>query len=412
MAEGDELVILLSQHIGAPAEACVKKGDFVKKGQVIGTAKGFVSVPIHASTSGEVIAVEPRLGTAGTKVPAVVIKADGQDAWDESLSGADPDTLTPQEIKDRIRDAGIVGMGGATFPTHVKLSPPEDKKIDYLILNGVECEPYLTADHRLMLEDPENIIQGILIIKKVLGVEKAVIGIEANKPDAIELMAKACAGRGIEVNALKVQYPQGAEKQLIYAVTGREVPSGGLPMDCGCVVQNVGTAAAVNDAVRRGIPLIERIATVSGSAVVEPKNLRIKIGQPISKLVECCGGVKGELGKVIQGGPMMGMAAVSLDVPATRGTSGILLFSEGQVLKDPEGPCVRCGNCVRACPAFILPTEVAFKTRKGLIDEAEKLNAMDCIECGSCTYICPARIPLIQYLRQAKGAIIAKRRKV
>lgn len=412
LAEGDELVILLSQHIGAPAEACVKKGDFVKKGQVIATPKGFVSVPIHASTSGEVIAVEPRLGTAGTKVPAVVIKADGQDTWDENLSGADPDTLTAQEIKDRIRDAGIVGMGGATFPTHVKLSPPEDKKIDHLILNGVECEPYLTADHRLMLEDPDNIIGGILILKKVLGVEKAIIGIEANKPDAIELMTKACAGRGIEVGALKVQYPQGAEKQLIYALTGREVPSGGLPMDCGCVVQNVGTAAAVNDAVRRGIPLIERIATVSGSAVNEPKNLRIKIGQPLGKLVEFCGGAKGELGKIIQGGPMMGMAAVSLDVPATRGTSGVLLFSEGQVLKEPEGPCVRCGNCVRACPAFILPTEIAFKTKKGMIDEAEKLNAMDCIECGSCTYICPARIPLIQYLRQAKGAIIAKRRKV
>ena len=412
LAAGDELVIHLSQHIGAPAEACVKKGDFVKKGQVIATPKGFVSVPIHSSTSGEVIAVEPRIATTGVKLPAVVIKADGEDAWDENLAGADPDTLSPQEIKDRIRDAGIVGMGGATFPTHVKLSPPEDKKIEYLILIGVECEPYLTADHRLMLEDPDNIIEGILIIKKVLGVERAIIGIEANKPDAIDLMTKACAGRGIDVGVLKVQYPQGAEKQLIYALTGREVPSGGLPMDCGCVVQNVGTAAAVNDAVRRGIPLIERVATVSGSAVAEPKNLRIKIGQPLSKLVDVCGGVKGEVGKIIQGGPMMGMAAVSLEIPANRGTSGVLLFSDGEVLKHPEGPCVRCGNCVRACPAFILPTEINNFARHGMFDQAEKLNAMDCIECGCCTYICPARIPLIQSLRQAKSAILAKRRKV
>ncbi len=412
LAEGDELVIHLSQHIGAPAEACVKKGDLVKKGQVIGTPKGFVSVPIHSSTSGEVIAVEPRIATAGTLLPAVVIKADGEDAWDEGLVGGDPETMTPDEIKDKIKDAGIVGMGGATFPTHVKLSPPEDKNIEYLILNGVECEPYLTADDRLMLEDPENIIEGVLILKKVLGVEKAIIGIEANKPEAIELMTKACAGKGVEVGALKVQYPQGAEKQLIFALTGREVPSGGLPMDCGVVVQNVGTAAAVNDAVRRGIPLIERVATVSGAAIVEPKNLRIKIGQPLSKLVEFCGGIKGELGKVIQGGPMMGMAAVSLDIPATRGTSGLLLFAEDQVLKEPEGPCVRCGNCVRACPSFILPTDIAYMARKGLVDEAEKLNAMDCIECGCCTYICPARIPLIQSLRQAKGAILAKRRKV
>ena len=415
LAEGDELVIHLSQHIGAPAEACVQKGDKVLKGQVIGTPKGFVSVPIHASTSGEVIAVEPRLDTAGNKTMAVVIKADGKDEWDPSLSGADPDKLMPQELKDRILAAGIVGMGGATFPTHVKLSPPEGKKIDYLILNGVECEPYLTADHRLMLEKPEEVVDGVLILKRILGVENAVIGIEANKPDAIEVMQKACEGKGIEVCPLQVKYPQGAEKQLIYAVTKREVPSGGLPMDCGCVVQNVGTAAAVNAAVRRGIPLIERIATVSGSAIAEPKNLLIKIGQPISKLVEFCGGVKGELGKIIQGGPMMGMAAVSMDVPVTRGTSGILLFSEGEVIREPEGPCVRCGNCVRACPAFIMPTEIAFQMRRGKVDEAEKLNVMDCIECGSCTYICPAQIPLLQFFRQAKSAIranIAKRKKV
>ncbi len=408
----EELIVPLSQHIGAPAEACVQKGDRVKKGQVVGQPKGFVSVAVHAPTSGEVVAVEPRPHPSGKALPAVVIKADGEDVWVDGIEPADPARLSVEEIRDRIRRAGIVGMGGATFPTHVKLAPPEGKIIDTLILNGVECEPYLTADHRLMLEGSEKVLSGIDILKKVLGVKRAHLGIEANKPDALALMERVCRGRGIEVVPLEVKYPQGAEKQLILAVAGREVPSGGLPMDVGAVVQNVGTAVAVDDAVTRGLPLIERICTISGPAVAEPRNLRIRVGTPLSHLVEFCGGIKGDVVKIIMGGPMMGMAQLSLDVPATRGTSGLLLFGPNDVPLRQAGPCIRCARCVQACPARIMPTTIAAYARLDLIEEAEEYCAMDCIECGCCTYTCPASIPLVQAIRYAKGAILAKRRKV
>jgi len=407
-----ELVIPLAQHIGAPAEPCVAKGDQVRKGQVIGQAKGFVSVPVHASTSGEVIAVEPRPHPYGRDLPAVVIRPDGQDAWVEGLEEADPEALTADEIRDRIRAAGIVGMGGATFPTHVKLSPPAEKPIDTVIVNGVECEPYLTADHRLMLEQTQKVLDGVAILKKVLGVQKALVGIEANKPDAIAAMQKACAGRGIEVVPLEVKYPQGAEKQLILAAVGREVPSGGLPMDVGVVVQNVGTAAAIDDAVRLGRPLIERIATVTGPCVNEPKNLRVRIGTALAHLVEACGGLKSDPAKIIMGGPMMGAAQLSLAVPATRGTSGLLLLGEQDVSLETEGPCIRCGRCVQVCPARILPTTIAAYARLDLFDEAEQFCALDCIECGCCTYICPSALALVQAIRYAKGAIMARKRKI
>jgi Na+-translocating ferredoxin:NAD+ oxidoreductase subunit C len=407
-----ELIVPLAQHIGAPATPCVAAGDVVTKGQVIGEAKGFVSVPVHAPTSGTVAAVEDRLHPMGKPLPAIVITPDGEDAWGELPAPLDLSTASVNELRDRLRDCGIVGMGGATFPAHVKLSPPEEKPIHTLILNGVECEPYLTADHRLMLEEAEKILDGIAILQKILDVKQTFLGIEANKPDAIELMTKLGAGRGIEVVPLEVKYPQGAEKQLILAIAGSEVPSGGLPMDVGVVVQNVGTCAAVADAVLRGRPLIERIATISGPGIVEPKNLRIRIGMPLVHLVEFCGGLNGEPAKIIMGGPMMGMTQLSLEVPATRGTSGLLLFTADNVPLRPEGPCIRCGRCVRACPAHILPTTIAAYARLDLFEEAEAFNAMDCIECGCCTYSCPAALPLVQAIRHAKGAILASRRKV
>ena len=408
----EELIIPLSQHIGAPAEACVAVGDKVKKGQVVGRAKGFVSVPVHASTTGEVTAIEPRPHASGRNLPAVVIAPDGEDEWVDDLAAADPEALSVEEIKDRLRDAGIVGMGGATFPAHVKLSPPGEKPIDTLILNGVECEPYLTADHRLMLETPGKVRQGIEILRKVLAVDNIYLGIEANKPDAIAQMREECAGSDIKVEALEVKYPQGAEKQLILALTGREVPSGGLPMDVGVVVQNVGTAAAIADAVTLGQPLIERICTVTGSGVNEPKNLRVRVGTPLAHLVEQCGGLDGEPSKLIMGGPMMGMAQLTLDVPATRGTSGLLIFRRGDIKVREPGPCIRCGRCVSACPAGLLPTTIAAYARLSMFDETEEFKAMDCIECGCCSFSCPSLIPLVQTLRYAKGAILEKRRKM
>jgi len=305
----------------------------------------------------------------------------------------------------------VVGMGGATFPTHVKLAPPEDKPIDTLLVNGVECEPYLTADHRLMLEEPERLLAGIAIVRRILGVGTVAIGIEANKPDAIALLTARCAGLDIAVVALAVKYPQGSEKQLIHALTGRQVPSGGLPMDVGVVVQNVATLAAVADAVLAGQPLIERLCTVTGPGVATAKNLRIRIGTPLRHLVEVCGGLTGPPGKILLGGPMMGLAQLGLEVPATRGTSGVLLLREGDLGLAAEGPCIRCARCVQACPIRLAPTTLAACTRLERFADAERGRALDCIECGSCSYICPARLPLVQSIRHAKASILARRRR-
>jgi electron transport complex protein RnfC len=405
-----ELIVPLAQHIGAPAVSCVEVGQHVAKGQEIGTAKGFVSVPVHAPTSGVISAIENRPHPWGASLPAVIIKSDGEDCWYSELQPADPGELSPEDIIEKVRQAGVVGMGGAAFPAHVKLSPPPEKNIQTLILNGVECEPYLTADHRLMLEDPERILQGVALLQYVFGSERVVVGIEANKPDAIALFEKLCAGTPVEVVPLQVKYPQGAEKQLIAAVTGREVPSGGLPMDIGVAVHNVSTAAAINDAVLLGRPLIERICTVTGPAIREPKNLRIRIGTPLSQLVDACGGLSEDPGKIILGGPMMGFTQLGFEVPAIRGTSGLLLLRQADVRLQPEGPCIRCARCVQACPMHILPTTIAAYARRDMIAEAAEYCAMDCIECGSCSYVCPAAIPLVQGIRYGKAAILAKKR--
>ncbi|RMG93819.1 MAG: electron transport complex subunit RsxC [Candidatus Dadabacteria bacterium] len=405
------LVVPLSQHIGAPARPVVKRGDRVLAGQVVGEATGFVSVPVHAPTSGKVVRVEAAPHPLGPPQPAVFLEPDGEDAWVDLPgpldAGADPD-----EIRRRIQEAGIVGMGGATFPTHVKLSPPPEFPIDTVILNGVECEPYLTADHRLMLEEPERILQGLRIILSVFGLEKGFIGIEENKPDAIDLLGRKAREAGFaEVVPLRVKYPQGAEKQLIKAVTGREVPSGQLPMAVGAVVQNVGTAAAIWDAVSAGRPLVERITTVTGDGVREPKNLRVRIGTPVRRLIEAAGGLRDEPGKLVLGGPMMGIAHHDLDVPAVKGTSGVLVLPRGRVRTAPEGPCIRCGRCVTACPMGLSPTTLRALIARDLVAEADEWNALDCIECGSCAFVCPSAIPLVQAIREAKGRVMARRRK-
>ncbi len=405
----EEMVVPLAQHIGAPAASCVEIGQNVSRGQMIGTAKGFISVPVHAPTSGKIVAVENRPHPWGTSLPAVVIKPDGEDRWSTDLQPADPNKLSPAEMIEKVRLAGVVGMGGAAFPTHVKMSPPPEKKISTLIFNGVECEPYLTADHRIMLEEPERILQGVALLQYVFGAERTVIGIEANKTDAIALLKKECADTPVEIMPLQVKYPQGAEKQLIAAVTGLEVPSGGLPMDIGVAVHNVSTAAAVTDAVLFGRPLIERICTVTGPAIREPKNLRIRIGTPLSHLVEVCGGLLEEPGKIVLGGPMMGFTQLGFEVPATRGTSGLLLLRDEDVDLQPEGPCIRCSRCVQACPMNLLPTTIAAYSRRNLLAEASEYCAMDCIECGSCSYVCPATIPLVQTIRYGKAAILAKK---
>lgn len=404
------VVIPLSQHIGAPAQAVVAKGDVVKTGQLIAQSGGFVSANIHSSVSGTVTSLDPVTDAGGVRRPAITIRVEG-DEWVDSIDRT-PDiikecNLTPQEIIAKIAAAGIVGMGGATFPTQVKLSVPPGKKAEYLIINGVECEPYLTADHRVMLERGEELLIGIRILAKALGVKQAFIGIENNKPDAIKHLTELCAKTtGVEVVPLKVQYPQGGEKQLIDAVIGRQVPSGGLPIDVGAVVQNVGTSLAVYEAVQKNKPLIERVVTVTGKSLKNPSNLLVRVGTPISALIEHCGGLPEAARKVINGGPMMGRAVANLEASVTKGTSGILMLDEKEALRPVTGNCIKCAKCVSVCPMALEPYLLSNKSKRGMFADLEPLKITDCIECGSCSYTCPAALPLLDYIRLGKAEVM------
>lgn len=401
------VVIPLSQHIGAPADAQVAIGDEVKRGQPIGSPTAFVSAPVHSSISGKVIALSDFPQPSGRLVPSVVIESDGKD--EEIPLSDDPDylNLDVNEIRERIKNAGIVGLGGAAFPTSVKLSPPKEKPVDTVILNGAECEPYLTVDHRLMVERPQDIVNGLKIIMKILGVSEGYIGIENNKPDAIKAMEAVTAGeQGIRVFSLQVKYPQGAEKMLIKSIIGREVPSKGLPMDVGVVVQNVGTALAIYEAVRYNRPLTERVVTVTGSGVREHRNLMVRIGTLISELIDQCGGLTEDAAKVIAGGPMTGFAQWSLDVPVVKGTSGILVLTQKEcVHSDEYFTCIRCSSCIDVCPMGLNPSMLSILSEKGRYEETKEYNVFDCFECGSCAYVCPSNRPMVQFIRLAKSQI-------
>jgi len=404
--------IPLQQHIGAACQPLVKPGDVVKLGQKIGEPGGFVGAPVHASVSGIVKDIRqvphPSVGSG----LAVVIENDGKDEPDDSITPGDISSMDADRIKELILEAGIVGMGGAAFPTHVKLSPPKEKPIDTVILNGAECEPYLTADHRLMLEAAEDVADGLKVIMKVLGVERAYIAIEDNKPDAVRIMTDTVKEvQGVDVTVLKTKYPQGAEKQLIYVVTGRQVPSGGLPMDVGVIVSNVGTSAAIARAIKTGMPLVERVVTVTGSGVAEPKNLMVRIGTSFMDVIQACGGFVEEPAKVISGGPMMGIGQYTLDVPVIKGTSGILVLTREEAKIPDVEPCIRCAKCVDACPMGLMPLMISAYALKEDYDNSEKFHAMDCIECGCCSYTCPAKRPLVQSIRVAKRMITARRRR-
>lgn len=398
------VTIPMIQHLGAPCKPLVKKGDRVMRGTMVGEAGGYVSAPVHASTSGKVAKVEPVDHPFGRRILSVIIEADGEDGWEEGAdTPQDYSKLPPQEKKELIFKAGLVGMGGAAFPTHVKLSPPSHKPIDTFILNGVECEPYLTADHRLMLENPEEILKGMAIIMEILGVKRGIVGIENNKPDAIKIMEeRASAFDGITVEGLRVKYPQGAEKQLIKALLGREVPSGGLPMDVGVVVHNVGTSFAVYEAVALRKPLIERVVTVAGDGITEPGNFLVRIGASIQVLLEEAG-VRPAAARLVMGGPMMGLAQYSADTMVIKGTSGILVLMDDS-LYEPHN-CIRCGSCVRACPMQLIPSELSILCEGMNFVLAREKNLLDCIECGACTFVCPAKRPIVHQVKFGKAEV-------
>lgn len=408
----NELVLFLSQHTGAPSVPVVRPGDQVKRGEKIADPGGVVSASLHAPTSGRIKAIEARYQPVQARLgDAIVLEPDGEDSM-APVTGVSLDQLTGGDIQALVREIGLVGLGGGAFPTAVKLAPPSSKPIDTYLLNGIECEPYLTADQRLMVEEPEVIVTGFRAFMKGLGVRNGIVCIEDNKPEAIEPMEKAVEPFAeIRVAVLPTKYPQGGEKQLIQAVLGREVPPPpGLPLDVGVVISNAGTAYAMGRAIMTGLPLVERVVTVTGEGVANPSNFRTLIGTPVSYLLEKAGGYQGVPGKVIMGGPMMGTALKSADVPILKGTSGILVLPVSMAPREEILPCIRCGRCVDACPMGLLPVWISAYADKGYLEDAERYRALDCIECGACSYRCPSKRPLVQSIRLAKARIMAKRR--
>jgi H+/Na+-translocating ferredoxin:NAD+ oxidoreductase subunit C len=403
--------IPISQHLGAPAVPVVQKGDEVKVGTLIAKGEAFISANIHSSVSGKVFKIDDVLDASGYKNKAIIIKVVG-DEWEESINRSDEllndISLEPKEILEKIKEMGIVGLGGATFPAHIKYMVSEERKADTLVINAVECEPYLTADHRIMLERTDEILVGIQIMMKAGKVDKAMIGIEANKPDAIEIMQqKAKDYPGVEVVALKVQYPQGAEKQLIKALLNREIPSGKLPLDVGVIVNNVGTALAVYEAVQKNKPLIERVVTMTGKQLKKTGNFMARIGSPASMLMEALGEeMPGETSKIISGGPMMGKAVSALDVPITKGTSGMILVDDAEAKRTEPSNCIRCAKCVTVCPMGLEPYLLEKLAKRDDFDGCEQEAVFDCIECGSCSYTCPSSIPLLDYIRYGKSNVM------
>jgi len=408
-----EVFIPLQQHIGAACIPIVEKGMEVKTGQLIGRSGGFVSSTTHASISGKIKTIEMIPHPLGINILTIHIVGDGNDDWIELPEPiSDWENLSIEQINDIVLNAGIVGLGGAAFPTQVKLNPPKNKTIDTFILNGCECEPYLTADHRLMVERTEEVVIGVRILMKALGVSRAIIGIESNKPDAIDIMTRATEKFwGIIIQPLEVKYPQGAEKMLIDAILRRKVPAGGLPMDVGVVVNNVGTALAVAEAVLKRKPLIERVVTVTGQGIREPKNVLARIGTSFQNLIDFCGGLTDEAVKVLMGGPMMGVAQSALSVPVIKATSGIVCLTDKNYIATKEYPCIRCGACIRACPINLIPTRLARLSQFEKWDDAEQCGVTNCIECGSCAFVCPAAIPLVQHIRIGKMRVAEVQRK-